>query len=114
MSVAPLIEQAGQFTTGSIAFVNGIGHASSGARLGRIMRASMQERPGAYQAVRAAVGERINSLGGAGQSLGLFLLAADMATTAAIADSHLNDDDRRQLRRLWCDLLAREAIDAVA
>jgi hypothetical protein len=114
MTVAALVEQANRFSSASIEFAEGISHASSGERLGRIMKASMHEHAHAYRMVRVAVEGQIASLGGAGQSLGLFMFAADMATTAAIAGDHLDNGDRIQLRRLWNDLLAREAINAVA
>jgi hypothetical protein len=64
----------------------------------------MEENPGAFAPVRAAVQTKVNEFGGAGQAIGLFMLAADMATTAAVGGDLLEDGDRRELRRLWNDL----------
>jgi hypothetical protein len=47
---------------------------------------------------------KVDELGGAGQAIGLFMLAADMATTAAVGGDLLADGDCRELRRLWDDL----------
>jgi hypothetical protein len=104
VSVAALVAEASQLTSGSIQLARRIDHASSGERLGRIVRVTMEENRRAYGTVRVAVEEQVRSLGGAGRSLGLFRLAADMATTAAIGGDQLSRSDRRQLRRLWDDL----------
>ena len=92
-------------TSASIRFAKNIDHATTGDRLGRIMREAMDKNPGPYQAVRAAVQGRVDELGGAGQAAGLFMLAADMATTAAIGGDTVDESDQRELRRLWDDLL---------
>ena len=44
------------------------------------------------------------TLGGADNALGLFMLAADEATTAALPHKELTDADRANLRQLWNDL----------
>lgn len=104
VTLAQLIDEAAELSPASIRFAQGIGTATSGERLGRIMRQTMEEQPSAYAPVRAAVQRQVNDLGGAGQAIGLFMLAADMATTAAVGGDSLNDADRRELRRLWNDL----------
>lgn len=68
------------------------------------MKATMKAHRGAFASVRSAVDARAWKLGDAGQAIGLFLLAADMATTAALAGDQLQPSDRRGLRRLWDDL----------
>jgi hypothetical protein len=71
------------------------------------MRKSMAAQPAAYARLRAAVEARLAELGGAGAATGLFMLAADMATTASMLSARLTADDRRQLRRLWDELRAQ-------
>lgn len=107
MMVAALIAQADDLAAGSIEFAQGIDHATSGETLGRIMRATMGENAGPYAAVRAAVQRRVDDLGGAGQALGLFMLAADMATTEALVRDDLTVQQRSELRALWNDLRSR-------
>lgn len=102
----PAIE-AQQFSAGSIAFARGIGHATTGEKLGALLRQGLKEQPGAYNRVRAAVRARLDELGGVGEELGLFMLAADMATTEALYGDRLAASDRRDLRRLWDDLRSR-------
>ena len=81
MAVGRVIDEAGNLTPGSVAFARQIGHASSGDPLGRIVRAMIEKNAGAYAVVREAVHRRVGELGGAGGAEGLFMLAADMATT---------------------------------
>jgi hypothetical protein len=104
MSVAHLINEAEDIDERSIRFARGISEASTGERLGRIMTDCMGEHPGAYASVRAAVAERVDALGGAGEAIGLFMLAADTATTSALPHKELTDADRSNLRQLWNDL----------
>jgi hypothetical protein len=106
MPGARLLAEAAQFSTGSIAFARQIDHASSGESLGRIVRATMEKNAGAYAVLREAVHRRVGELGGAGEAEGLFMLAADMATTETLAEN-LKDDQRAELRALWVDLLSR-------
>jgi len=105
VTVAQVLNEATEMTAGSIRFAQRIGHAASGDRLGRITRETMEAKPGLYASVRSAVQARLNELGGAGQSIGLFMLTADMATTAAVAgDGQLDSGERRELRHLWDEL----------
>lgn len=107
MTIATLTAQADELTTGSIEFAQSIDHATSGETLGRIMRAAMDEKGHAYASVRAAVQRRVDDLGGAGQAIGLFMLAADMATTEVLVRDELTSRQRSELRALWNDLLSR-------
>lgn len=111
MAVAQVIDEVAELTPASIRLAEGIAHASSGDRLGRLMRESMEANPSAYAPVRAAVSARVSDLGGAGQAIGLFMLAADMATAAAVGGDRLDDGDRRELRRLWGDLRSQDSAD---
>jgi hypothetical protein len=106
MNVAQVIDEVGELTPASIRFAKGIGHATSGDRLGRIMREAIEMNPGAYASVRATVHRRVDDLGGAGNAIGLFILAADMATAAAVAgeEDRFDAQDEWELRRLWDDL----------
>jgi hypothetical protein len=104
VTVARVIAQTAELSPASIRFAEGIDHVTSGDRLGRIMRQTMEENPGSFPPVRAAVQAKVDELGGAGQAIGLFMLAAAMATTAAVGDDLLEDGDCRELRRLWGDL----------
>jgi hypothetical protein len=108
VTLAQVIDEAAELTPASIRFAEGIDHASSGDRLGRIMRQTMEEQSGAYGPVRAAVQAKVDDLGGAGNAIGLFMLAADMATTVAVGGDQLDDGDRRELRRLWADLRSQQ------
>ena len=105
MSVDRLLEEAAQFSSRSVDFARGVGEASTGESLGRLVKHSLAQRPGAHRAVRAAVTDRVEELEGAGEAIGFFLLAADCATTAAL-ERGLSGQDRRQLRRFWDDLLS--------
>jgi len=109
MTVAQVIAEAAELTPASIRFAEGIDHATSGARLGRIMRHTMEEQSWAYAPVRAAVQRKVDDLGGAGNAIGLYMLAADMATTAAVGGEQLAGGERRELRRLWDDLRSQRA-----
>lgn len=104
VTVAQVIAQVTELSPASIRFAEGIDHATSGDRLGRIMRQTMEENPGSFPPVRAAVQAKVDELGGAGRATGLFMLAADMATAAAVGGDLLEDGDGRELRRLWDDL----------
>jgi hypothetical protein len=53
------------------------------------------------------VHERLADLGGVRQELGLFMLAADMATTERLKRNQLSADERQQLRALWEELVSR-------
>jgi hypothetical protein len=108
MPVAQVIAEVADLTPASVRFAEGIDHATSGERLGGIMRDTMEANAGAYAPVRAAVDAKVGELGGAGQAVGLFMLAADMATTAAVGGDQLDDGDRRELRRLWDDLRSQD------
>lgn len=66
----------------------------------------MNEDMAPYNRLRQVVQARLEELGGVGKELGLFMLAADMATTAERADG-LTSADQRTLRRLWNDLRSR-------
>ena len=115
MTVAQVLDEAVEMTQASIRFAEWIDHATSGNRLGRIMRDTMDANPSAYALVRSTLVTKIDELGGAGQAIGLFMLAADMATTAALAgDGRLNASDRRELRRLWNDLRSQSEDVGVA
>lgn len=108
VTVAQVLNEATKMTPASIRFAEGISHAASGDRLGRMMRETMDAKPSAYASVRSAVHARLDELGGAGQAIGLFMLAADMATTAAVAgDGQLDSSERRELRHLWNELLSQ-------
>ena len=107
VTVTQVIDEVGELTPASIRFAEGIDHATSGDQLGRIMQDTMKANPGAYAPVRAVVQSKVDDLGGAGQAIGLFMLAADLATTAAVGGDQLGDGDRRELRRLWVDLRAQ-------
>jgi hypothetical protein len=50
---------------------------------------------------------RLDELGGVGEELGLFMLAADLATTESVYGARLSAHDRVQLRRLRNDLRSR-------
>jgi hypothetical protein len=102
----PAIE-AQQLSQESIAFARGIGHATTGEKLGAVLKQGLREQPGAYNRVRAAVRARLDELGGVGEELGLFMLAADMATTEALYGDRLSASDRTDPRRLWNDLRSR-------
>src|SRR6478609_200335 len=105
VTVAQVLDEAAEMTHGSIRFAEWIDHATSGDRLGRIMRDTMDAHPSVYGLVRSTLVAKIDELGGADQAIGLFMLAADMATTAAIAaDDRVDAGDRQELRRLWNDL----------
>jgi len=105
MAVQRVLAEAALLPPGSVPRAQHIDYASSGDELGRIMRSAMDENGGAYAAVRGAVQRRVGELGGAGQAEGLFMLAADMATTEALVGEDLDDDQRSELRALWLDLL---------
>jgi hypothetical protein len=111
VAIAILIAQADKLTTGSIEFAQSIDHATSGETLGRIMRAAMAENKDTYASVRAAVQRQVDDLGGAGQAIGLFMLAADMATTEVLVRDELTSQQRSELRALWNDLLSRRSVD---
>jgi hypothetical protein len=104
VSVAYLIDEVGDIDEASIRFARGLSNASTGDRLGRIMNDCMADNPAAYSSLRAAVEQRVNALGGAGEAMGLFMLAADAATTSALPHKELTDADRANLRTLWNDL----------
>ena len=104
MSVADLITEAEDIDERSIRFDEEIGHATTGDRLGRIMEDCKAEHPGAHASVRSAVEDRVNALGGAGEAVGLFVLAADEATTSELPHKELTESDRANLRQLWNDL----------
>jgi hypothetical protein len=110
VSITTLIAQADELTAGSIRSAQGIDRVSSGEVLGQIMRVALEENPGAYASVRSAVQRRVNDLGGAGQAIGLFMLAADMATTEALAGG-LTDPQRSELRALWNNLHSPSCAD---
>jgi hypothetical protein len=101
------VTEAQDLKRGSIAFARSIGHASTGEKLGALVRQGLDEQPAAYARVRAAVRARLDELGGVGGELGLFMLAADMATTESVYRARLSAQDRSQLRRLWNDLRSR-------
>jgi hypothetical protein len=103
--VSRLIAEAKDLSRASIELAEGIDHATSGERLGRVMREMMSADMAPYHALRQAVEARLDELGGVGKEAGLFMLAADMATTAEMAP-RLDGADRRALRRLWDDLRA--------
>lgn len=88
-------------------FARRISRASSGEELGRIVQATTKTNNGAYASVRAAVGQRVRELVGAGEAEGLFMLAADLATTEALVGDDLEDGQRVELRALWVDLLGQ-------
>ena len=71
------------------------------------MARGRREHPAAYGATRVAVQARLRELGGVGEELGLFMLAADLATTEAVYARQLGVSERGQLRRLWNDLRRR-------
>lgn len=98
--------EANELTRGSIVFARSIDHATAGSRLGPIVENAMDARPEAFNHVRQAVHQRLDVLGGTGQELGLFMLAADMATTAELVKD-MPAGDRQELRRLWDDLRSR-------
>lgn len=113
MQIAGLINQANNLTPASIQRAQEIDYTTSGDRLGRVMRSTMEESPGPYQRVREAVNERISDLGGAGQAEMLFKLAADMATTAAVAND-IEESERHTLCRLWNDLVEAQAFQVTS
>ncbi len=107
MTVDLLIAEASEFTAGSVRFAREIDQASTGETLGGILNAAKKDNPGAYVVVQEAVNRRVSELGGAGEAIGLFMLAADMATTESVARSELTGAQRSELRQLWNDLLAQ-------
>lgn len=107
MTIGQLLGEANELTSASIRFARDIDYTSSGDTLGRIVRDTMENNASAYAAVRAVVQQRVDELGGAGQAIGLFMLAADLATTEALIGDQLEVDRRSELRRLWHDLIAR-------
>jgi hypothetical protein len=115
VTVAQVLDEAAEMTQASIRLAEWIDHATSGDRLGRIMRDAMDANPSAYALVRSTLMAKIDELGGANQAIGLFMLAADMATTAAVAgDDRLDAGDRQELRRLWNDLRSQSEDVGVA
>ena len=108
MGVPSVVAEAEQISAGSIRLAREISHASSGDDLGRVMRAAMANSGGAYASVRQVVKTRVDDLGGAGEAEGLFMLAADMATTEALMGDELDQGQRNELRALWVDLLSRD------
>jgi hypothetical protein len=102
-----LTQEAAELSLGSIKFAKGISRATSGEKLGRIVARGQRAHPAMYGATRAAVQARLRELGGVGQEMGLFMLAADLATTDAVYGRHLGGSERRDLRRLWEDLRRR-------
>jgi hypothetical protein len=48
VTIAQVLAQAAELSPASIRFAEGIDHATSGDRLGRIMRQTMEENPGAF------------------------------------------------------------------
>lgn len=96
-----LVDEAQRLSRGSVRAAKDIDYATAGTKLARVMERTMDERPAAYNQLRAAVHERLDDIGGVGEERGLFLLAADMATTEALVGGALSSDDRRALRRLW-------------
>jgi len=105
--VQRLLQEAQELSAGSIAFARTIGHATTGDRFGKLIRQGLGERRASYNQVRAAVAARLDDLGGVGEERGLFILAADLATTEAIYREQLTSEDQIALRRLWSDLLSR-------
>jgi hypothetical protein len=104
--VSRLVAEAQDLSPASIELAKDIDHATTGDRLGRVMRETMQGNIAPYNGLRRVVQARLEELGGTGEERGLFMLAADMATTAECAEG-LTPDDRRGLRRLWNDLRSR-------
>lgn len=102
-----VIAEAADLSAASLEFASGIGYASTGETLGALVKGTIADHPGAFGAARAAIRERLNQLGGAGSTTGLFLLAGDMATTEALRGTEIDVNARRQLRRLWDDLRHR-------
>lgn len=106
MSVGRLVQEADDLTMGGVEFARGINHATPGSRLSPFVESTVRNRFGEVRRVRGAVDHRLDQLGVTGHVRNLFYLAADMATTAAVADG-LTSGDRRELRKLWEDLLSR-------
>lgn len=104
--MAAVAHEAGSLSQQSVDWAKSIDHAATGSRLGRYVQQTEEKYPGAIVAVRNSLDERLSELSGVGEERGLFLLAADCATTAAV-HPHLEDSDRAELRVLWRDLLSR-------
>lgn len=102
-----LIEEVAELSRASVEFAQGIGHATAGDRLTKVMSKAMDGDMRPYNRLRDAVKGRLDQLGGVGEEFGLFMLAADMATTAEVGTG-MDDADRRALRTLWDDLRARD------
>lgn len=99
-----LLDEAAALGPRSVARADEIDYATTGDRLGRVMNAAMERDMGPYWRLRSVVIERLKELQVSDDKLPLFLLAADMATTARETRS-LSSDDRCDLSRLWNDLV---------
>lgn len=106
-AMTPLITEVADISPGSVEFAKGIDYATAGDRLGKVVRASIEEHRPHYNRLRAAVHARLESFGGVGEKEGLFILAADLALTARLQEAQLTSADTRDLRRFWDDLRSR-------
>jgi hypothetical protein len=81
--------------------------ATTGDRVGKLIRQGLGERRAFYDEVRAAATARLDELGGVGPERGLLLMAARLATAEAIDREQLTCEDQIALRRLWSDMRSR-------
>src|SRR3954469_21047705 len=96
-----LLGEVQELTRASIAAARAIEHRGNPGTLGDLVKRGLAERPEAYHRLRIAVHARLAELGEVGRERSLIMLAADMATTAALYGHMLADAERRALRRLW-------------
>jgi hypothetical protein len=101
VKVANLIAEAHDLNCGSLARASEIDFATAGTQLGPVVTGLLDKNPAPFTRVRTAVAARLDELGGAGEKVGLFMLAADMATTKELVGDRLSKDERSQLRDLW-------------
>jgi hypothetical protein len=105
--MANLIAEASELSRDSLSRAAKIDFATAGSWLGPVVTALLDKNPGPFTRLRGAVAARLEELGGAGEQTGLFMLAADMATTNELVGDRLSADERGQLRDLWDHLRGR-------
>jgi hypothetical protein len=99
--MANLMAEAGELSRGSLARAADVDFATAGSRLGPVVTVLLEKNPEPFTRVRATVAAHLDEFGGAGEKVGLFMLAADMATTNDLVGDRLSAEERRQLRNLW-------------
>jgi hypothetical protein len=114
VSLSSVAAETHGLTRDSVERARGIDFATAGSRLAPHVEAALDTHGQAIDAVRSAVDAALATLGPVGGERGLFYLAADCATTAAI-DPTLTGADRAELRELWegCSHTASAALYVV-